>query len=394
MKLIGSIVFFVVAGFLSFNTVIAENSTLPITSGWVDCNSKPVPFPEDAFIVSSVGDLTFSGHEASNKGAMSPFALIFKQSDFNFANLEGVITDRLVPTKPYIPGKSYPFRFPASTARLLAQLPIHAVSIANNHSNDYGPEGISDAYRYLGAFNIVATGNKGEYASITRGGKKIALVAFSPYLRHNNINDIESAKTLVRSAKINNDLVIVTFHGGAEGERNITKTGTNERYFGEERGNVRLFSHSVVLAGADLVVGHGPHVIRPMECHNMKLAAYSLGNFVSAGGLNTRGVTGVSMLLQVALHWETGDTVALRIVPARFSKKRLPILDKSGRAVFLNNWLADKLRIDVAESSPILLSGFEEYSDRFRKWFAKTKLYACHQIKQSDKKSKQRAKDC
>src|SRR4029079_4437742 len=75
------------------------------------------------------------------------------------------------------------------------------------------------------------------------------------------------------------DLVVVTMHAGAEGSDHQHVRPGNECFLGENRGNSVAFAHSVVRAGADLVVGTGPHVLRGMEWYRGRLIAYSLGNF-------------------------------------------------------------------------------------------------------------------
>ncbi len=131
----------------------------------------------------------------------------------------------------------------------------------------------------------------------------------------------------VKTAAKQADIVVVTFHGGAEGaDKQHVKPGT-ETFLGENRGNLIKFSHDVVDAGADLVVGHGPHVLRGMEWRKGRLIAYSLGNFAGHDSLNWDGVLGVSALLRVTLRgdgtWVQGKVVPVRTngVPKRDSKK-------------------------------------------------------------------------
>ena len=113
-------------------------------------------------------------------------------------------------------------------------------------------------------------------------------------------DDVAAAKRLVRKAARLADVVVVTMHAGAEGtERQHVRAGT-ELFLGENRGNPVRFAHAVVDAGADLVVGHGPHVLRGMEWYRGRLIAYSLGNFAgykvfSLGGpLSTSGILRVT----------------------------------------------------------------------------------------------------
>jgi len=90
-----------------------------------------------------------------------------------------------------------------------------------------------------------------------------------------------------------------------------------ERFLGEMRGNSVAFAHAVVRAGADLVIGTGPHVLRGMEWYRGRLVAYSLGNFVGYGTLNTSGVSGITGVLRLTLHrdgtWKAGGLVPVTI---------------------------------------------------------------------------------
>ena len=258
-------------------------------------------------------------------------------------------------------------------------LGFDVLSVANNHSNDYGPEGMSDTMVSLAQAGVVATGLAGEFALGQWAGRRVAVLAFSPYGRHNNLTQLTQAAALVRKAKQQADLVVVTFHGGAEGDAGAVLSGAAEMYVGEDRGDPRAFAQAVVAAGADLVLGHGPHVLRPLECVQGKLVAYSLGNFVSAGGLSVRNLANVSALLEVALHPQTGDMQALRLWPATFNARRLPVPDPSGRAVWLVNWLGSQSGQQAVGWRPLWLPGFEARAPNFARWLATTQLARCVQ---------------
>jgi hypothetical protein len=111
---------------------------------------------------------------------------------------------------------------------------------------------------------------------------------------------------------------VVTFHGGAEGKDATRVPRGPETYLGEQRGDLRAFSHAVVDAGADLVVGHGPHVLRGMEWWNDRLIAYSLGNFAGNHTFRIDGPGGVSGVLHVTLRgdgsWVKGDLAPVALV--------------------------------------------------------------------------------
>ena len=90
--------------------------------------------------------------------------------------------------------------------------------------------------------------------------------------------------------------------GGAEGSDKTHVTSGHEIFLGEDRGDLITFSHAVIDAGADVVFGHGPHVMRGMEFYKGRLIAYSLGNFCGYRVLGTAGFLGVGGVLKVTLH--------------------------------------------------------------------------------------------
>ena len=143
------------------------------------------------------------------------------------------------------------------------------------------------------------------------------MLGFAPYPWAQSLLDVPAAQALVRKADEWADLVVVTMHAGAEGsDHQHVKPGT-EWFLGENRGNALRFTHAVVDAGADLVVGSGPHVLRGMEWYRGRLIAYSMGNFVGYHTLATSGVSGVTGILQVSLgrdaSWVAGDLVPLTV---------------------------------------------------------------------------------
>jgi hypothetical protein len=100
--------------------------------------------------------------------------------------------------------------------------------------------------------------------------------------------------------------MIVSFHGGAEGSKFEHVTRANEIFYQENRGNVYAFAHAVIDAGADLVLGHGPHVSRAVEVYKNKFIAYSLGNFCTYGMFNLKGPNGIAPLLNIKIN-KKGD---------------------------------------------------------------------------------------
>jgi hypothetical protein len=146
--------------------------------------------------------------------------------------------------------------------------------------------------------------------------------------------DYVRSEESVREFAATHDIVIVSFHGGAEG-RDVTHLPfADEEYYGEPRGDVVRFARMVVDAGADLVVGHGPHVVRAMERYNDRLIAYSLGNFATYYGISVAGIKGVAPILIVTLDHE-GRFVDGEIISTHQLRPAGPTLDPESRALKL-----------------------------------------------------------
>jgi hypothetical protein len=195
----------------------------------------------------------------------------------------------------------FAFRTPPSYARWLKQAGFTVMNLANNHAYDFGAQGQRETVAALTRVGVRNTGRPGTMAVQEVGGQKVAILGFAPYEWANPLTDIPKARKMVQDAARKAQIVIVTMHAGAEGsDRTHVPSGT-ETFLGENRGNSRAFTHAVIDAGADLVIGHGPHVLRGMELYKGRLIAYSLGNF---GGYEVFGLnptTATSMVLQVTL---------------------------------------------------------------------------------------------
>ena len=163
------------------------------------------------------------------------------------------------------------------------------MNLANNHAYDFGRGGLEQTIAALTGVGLMHTGRPGQVTVQTVGEIRVALVGFASYPWAASLTDIAAAKRLVRRASRLADVVVVTMHAGAEGRDQQHVTRRTERFLGENRGDVVRFSRAVD-AGADLVVGHGPHVLRGMEWHKKRLIAYSLGNFAGykAGSMGGR----------------------------------------------------------------------------------------------------------
>jgi len=225
----------------------------------------------------------------------------------------------------------YSFQTPPSYAAWLRKAGFTVMNLANNHAFDYGPSGQAQTLAALGKQRLAHTGRPGEITVQQVGEIEVAIVGFAPYPWAQSLTDIAAARRLVKKAAANADVVIVTMHAGAEGADHTHVRPGTETYLGENRGNVVAFSHAVVDAGADVVIGHGPHVLRGMEWYRGHLIAYSLGNFAGYKVFALGGPLSQSAILRVTLRGDGGfDSGTL--VPTRLVGAGVPALDPTESA--------------------------------------------------------------
>ncbi len=244
------------------------------------------------------------------------------KGDFVFGNLEGTLTD--VSDSPKCggapSGDCYAFRTPPSYARDLAAAGFTVMNDANNHSYDFGQEGLEQTIVALHKAGIAQDGLPGEITVVKAGGEKVAFLGFAPYSNTASLLDLPAARALIRKATKRAQIVVVAIHAGAEGTAAQHLTGGEEEYLGEDRGDPEAFAKMAVRAGADLVLGSGPHVLRAMEIYRGRLIAYSLGNFSGFHNFATEGVLGASAVLHVTLDpdgaFRSGRIASVRLVEA------------------------------------------------------------------------------
>jgi poly-gamma-glutamate capsule biosynthesis protein CapA/YwtB (metallophosphatase superfamily) len=271
---------------------------------------------------------------AANDGAdlLSQVAPVLRAADITIGNLEGVLMAGGTAAKTCSsPQRCFLFRSPPHYAGYLRDAGFDALSLANNHARDFGEEGRTATMQTLDAYGIFHSGRRGDIASWRVGDLDIAFIAFSPTRISYLLNDIPVAVELVLELKTAHDLVIVSFHGGAEGESATRLPFEEEFYLGETRGEVVRFSRGVIDAGADLVVGHGPHVPRALELYRDRLIAYSLGNFATQFGVNVQGIAGWAPILEAEIAAD-GSFLRGRIHSAVQVRPSGPRWDEENRA--------------------------------------------------------------
>ncbi len=292
--------------------------------------------------IAAVGDMMIGTDYPENHlpdddgiGFLSAVAPILLSADIALGNLEGVLIDGGEPGKACKnPGACYLFRSPTRYANHYRDAGFDVLSLANNHARDFGEEGRTATMQALDAVGIHHSGREGMFASFAVNKLKVAVLAYAVTKDSNMMLDYDLAEQTVAVFASVHDIVIVSFHGGAEGEAMMHVPFAEEEYFGEPRGDVALFARRMVDAGADLVVGHGPHVVRGMEHYKDRLIAYSLGNFATYYGISVDGVKGVAPILLTTLDGQ-GRFIEGQIVSTVQLRPDGPSIDSEQRALNL-----------------------------------------------------------
>ena len=292
--------------------------------------------PSDTLTVAMTGDImmgtTFpSVMLPANDGAhlFDDDEPVLASADLAVGNLEGTLCDGGKSTKGTGPN-SYSFRTPTSYSHLLKEAGFDYLSMANNHSNDFGLEGLESTEQQLELQDIKYSGVAGrvEHAVIERNGLRIGLCAFghnSYTLKH---TDLETVGRIVDQLVSETDLVIVSFHGGAEGRTKSHLPEGPETFLGENRGSLRELAHFCIDHGADIIYGHGPHVVRAIEVYNDRFIAYSLGNFCTPYGVNLTDISGYSPIVEVKVKRD-GAFIRGKIYSMKQVRGQGPRHDKS-----------------------------------------------------------------
>ena len=251
--------------------------------------------------------------------------------DVVLGNLEGTLSTGGSSKCGAASTNCFAFQTPPSYARWLERAGFTVMNLANNHAFDYGQAGLQQTIAALRRAGLLHTGRPNQITIQKVGDIRVATVGFAPYPWAASLTDIGAAKQLVRAAGRISDVVVVTMHAGAEGRDQQHVDRGTERFLGENRGDPMRFAHAVVDAGADLVVGSGPHVLRGMEWYKGRLIAYSLGNFAGYDVFSLGGPLSTSAILRVTLDG-AGRFEAGRLVPTHMVGAGLPALDPSEAA--------------------------------------------------------------
>ncbi|GHU72760.1 hypothetical protein FACS189413_16310 [Bacteroidia bacterium] len=295
--------------------------------------------PEENNLVSIIGtgDIMLGSNYPSEaklpandgKDLLQNVKTLLCDADVTFGNLEGCFLDSGGQSKNCKSKNGcYFFRMPNRYVNYLTEAGFDVINIANNHNGDFGTQGRENTVKVLkeAGLNYAGLKNVCETSCFEINGIKYGFCGFAPNSGTVKITDLEYAKKIVSELDKECDIVIVSFHGGAEGKIHNRVPKKTETFFGENRGNVYQFAHEMIDAGADVIFGHGPHVVRAAELYKDRFIIYSLGNFCTSGDFSISGISGYAPVVKVFTDKE-GRFVKGRIYSFLQKDKTGPVTD-------------------------------------------------------------------
>jgi hypothetical protein len=328
--------------------------------GQVVSDSSSIISPTGITVVS-VGDIMLGTNYPSESylpprnncfpllSEMKPYLL---DASVTFGNLECVFSGVSGTAKECRDSTNcYIFRMPESYLNCIIDAGFDVLSMANNHVNDYGYEGRVNTARHLTENGMAYAGLVSKpFTIIERDGYKIGFAAFAPHTGTADMKDYSGAQRIVSMLNDSCDFVLVYFHGGAEGKDFQHVTREDESFLGYNRGNVYRFAHDVIDAGADLVMGSGPHVTRAVEIYKNRLIGYSLGNFCTYARFNLSGPNGICPMIKTWLAPD-GSFIKAQIIPVYQPGEGGARIDPEKRAIFK----IQELTLSDFPESPVII---------------------------------------
>ena len=312
--------------------------------------------PKESFKLIAVGDMMIGTNFPSEKylpqdngeKIFENVKSFIKNADIAFGNLEGTILSGEGEVKKCSDiKKCYAFKSPDSYVDIYKDTGFDILSLANNHINDFGEIGRKNTEYLLKKNNIHYSGTtETPYSTFYKNNTKFGFVSFSPNKGTIQINNYNEARRIIKLLNETCDIVIVSFHGGGEGIAYSRVTREREYFLGEDRGNPYEFSRMAIDTGADIVLGHGPHVLRAVDLYKDKFIAYSLGNFATYARFNLNGIRGLSPLIEIEID-NDGKFLGGKIISAKQIGLGIPVIDKTHEAA---KEIARLTKIDFPES--------------------------------------------
>lgn len=223
---------------------------------------------------------------------------LFASDDLTLVNFEGTLTEATVKKE-----KKFNFKGPASYTEILTSGNVEAVNIANNHTLDYGQNGRTDTIANLEAAGLIVSGN-GQLGIFESNGVKVGMTGYCfPYT--NGKKDISADVRALRKAGC--QIVIASFHWGSE-------------YRADYTAEQRAIGRAAIKAGADIVVGHHPHIVQGIERYQNSYILYSLGNLVFGGNVDPDDRDAYAARLSFTVYKDRAENMQLAIVPLRLTE--------------------------------------------------------------------------
>lgn len=275
---------------------------------------------QDTVTVVAVGDVMLGtifpkvsdlADEATSAGFFTEVKPYFEDADIVFCNLEGVFADSLVQEC-----KMFCFGMPSTYVKYYKDAGFNLVSVGNNHSNDFRAYGRDNTAAVLDAHHLHWAGYQTKpQTTFTINGVRYGFCAFSPNSHIASLHDYKKVKAIVQELDSLCDVVVVSMHCGGEGTAYQHVTRNPDYYIGQNRGNAYEFAHMVIDAGADVVLGHGPHVTRGVEIYNDRFIAYSMGNFATYSQIKIHGKLGIAPIFRIRMDGKTGTFIDAQVIP-------------------------------------------------------------------------------
>ena len=223
---------------------------------------------------------------------------LFATDDMTLVNFEGTLTEETQKKE-----KKFNFKGPAEYTDILTLGSVEAVTVANNHTLDYGTQGRDDTIANLENAGITVSGN-GKLAVYEKDGVKVGMTGYCfPYK--------DGKKDISKDVKALRDMgcqiVIASFHWGSEYREDFT-------------GEQRSIGRAAIKAGADIVVGHHPHIVQGIESYDDTYILYSVGNLVFGGNVDPDDRDAYAARVTFTVHEDRAESPEVSIVPLRLTQ--------------------------------------------------------------------------
>ena len=307
--------------FTSLGKIFNKNDDEKSNSNIEKVNQEIVkPVERKSITISFAGDVTMGNYKGSpyygtfdnefqNRGGDFDYFFenvkdVFADDDLSVLNLEGPLT-----TAQNAKVKKFAFKGDPSYVNILKSGNIEAVTLANNHSEDYFEEGMKDTKFILDENDIKYFG-LGEKAIVETNGINVGLLGYNGLSENYTKENLDNMKRDIESLEKEADMVAVYFHWGVEKSYSPNQTQKD-------------FAYNAIDYGSDLVIGSHPHVLQGIEEYNGKYIAYSLGNFCFGGNKNPSDKD--SMIYQQTFNFEDNKLVSIdipNVIPCSISSTK------------------------------------------------------------------------